>query len=85
MKSKFDTSGITLILQLLLFLLVIIFLISSAWFDIMYYITAITAGITLEIMGYNNHKYFKRKYLSYIYLIFGIIMIITGIGGIING
>lgn len=85
MKSKVDTSGITLILQLLLFLLVIIFLILSAWFDIMYYVTAITAGITLGVMSYNNHKYFKRKYLSYIYLIFGIVMIISGLGGLVNG
>ncbi len=84
-SSKIDISGITLVLQLLLFVLVIVFLVLSAWFNIMYYVTAITVGVTLGIMGYNNHKFFKRKYLTVIYIIFGIFMILSGIGGIIGG
>ena len=27
------------------------------------------------IMAYNNEKFFKRKYMTYIYLVFGVILI----------
>lgn len=41
----------------------------------------VLVGITLLIMAYNNSKLFKRKGLTSIYIIFGIISLIIGILG----
>lgn len=41
----------------------------------------VLVGITLFIMAYNNYKMFKRKGLTIVYIIFGIISFITGIIG----
>lgn len=41
----------------------------------------VLVGITLLIMAYNNIKLFKRKGLTIVYIIFGIICIIFGLIG----
>lgn len=38
-------------------------------------------GITLLIMAFNNSRLFKRKYMTWVYLIFGIICFVIGILG----
>lgn len=41
----------------------------------------VLVGITLLIMAYNNVKLFKRKGLTIIYIVFGLISLIVGILG----
>ena len=41
----------------------------------------VLVGITLLIMAYNNSKLFKRKGLTTIYIVFGVISLIVGILG----
>lgn len=41
----------------------------------------VLVGITLFIMAFNNAKLYKRKGLTIIYIIFGVISFITGILG----
>lgn len=41
----------------------------------------VLVGITLLIMAYNNSKLFKRKGLTTIYIVFGLISLIVGILG----
>lgn len=41
----------------------------------------VLVGITLFIMAFNNAKMYKRKGLTIIYIIFGIISFVTGIFG----
>lgn len=41
----------------------------------------VLVGMTLLIMAYNNSKIFKRKYMTYVYIVFGIISLIVGILG----
>ena len=41
----------------------------------------VLVGITLLVMAYNNIKFFKRKGLTIVYIIFGIISIIFGMFG----
>ena len=41
----------------------------------------VLVGITLLIMAYNNSKLFKRKGLTRIYVVFGIISLVVGILG----
>lgn len=38
-------------------------------------------GITLLIMAFNNSRLFKRKYMTWVYLVFGIICFVIGILG----
>lgn len=41
----------------------------------------VLVGITLLIMAYNNVKLFKRKGLTVVYIIFGIISLVIGVLG----
>ena len=74
-----------LIVQLILVLAVIILLILTA-FDKMYlYIAEIVTGLALITMAYNNHTVYNRKYLTLIYIIFCVLVIINGSVDLING
>ena len=42
-------------------------------------------GILLLVLSYNNYTTYKRKYMTPVYLIFGIIVLITVVVGVING
>ena len=68
-----------LIVQLLLVLAVVVLLIMSA-FDGLYLIIAeIVAGLALMAMAYNNHTVYERKYLTILYILFGLIVIVDGV------
>ena len=41
----------------------------------------VLVGITLLIMAYNNYKMYNRKFMTAIYIIFGIISLVVGILG----
>ena len=41
----------------------------------------VLVGITLLIMAYNNDKMFKRKGLTVVYLVFGIVCLLIGVLG----
>jgi uncharacterized membrane protein len=41
----------------------------------------VMVGITLLVMAYNNFKLFKRKFLTFFYILFGIISLIIGFLG----
>ena len=74
-----------LIIQLVLVLAVLILLLLGAFGKIYLLIAEIVAGVALIVMGYNNHTVYNRKYLTIIYLIFGILIVIDGVVGLING
>lgn len=74
-----------LIIQLLLVLAVIVLLILTAFDKIYLYIAEVVTGFALVTMAYNNHTVYNRKYLTIVYIIFGIIVIITGSIDLLNG
>ncbi len=41
----------------------------------------VLVGITLFIMAFNNYKLFKRKGMTLVYIVFGLISFIVGISG----
>ena len=41
----------------------------------------VLVGITLFIMAFNNYKLFKRKGMTFVYIVFGLISFIVGITG----
>lgn len=71
------TLTLSLKIELILLIVLLISFISSIITKIFFY-TEIIAGINLILMSYNN-KYIKHKYMTPLYLIFGIITIILGV------
>lgn len=74
-----------LIIQLFLVLAVVVLLILTAFDKIYLYIAEIVTGLALIVMAYNNHTVYNRKYLTLIYIIFGILVIISGSMDLVNG
>ena len=87
--SKLETKQIKLdaglILQLILVLVLIIILVLSMFYSFLLPIAEIIAGIALIVMGYNNHRIYNRKALTWVYVIFGIILILSTGWNLING
>ena len=75
---------VSLKIELVLVILLLISLISSFIIKKFIY-TNILTGIVLLDMAYNNHKHLKKKYMTYIYLIFGVLVLLTSAWNIING
>ena len=84
-KKEIKVNKYGLIVQLLLVFAVVILLVLTAWNEIYLKFAEIVAGLALVTMAYNNHTVYNRKYLTIIYFIFGILVIIDGIIGLVNG
>lgn len=67
-----------LVVQLLLVLAVVVLLVLSAFDRIFLTIAEIVTGLALLAMAYNNHTVYNRKYLTIIYVIFGLLVIVDG-------
>ena len=74
-----------LIVQFVLALILVILLIVSAFINNIFVYCEILAGILLIIMGINNHIYFKRKKLTLVYAIVGVLVIASAVLTMING
>lgn len=81
-KVKLDAG---LIAQLVLVIILIIVLLLSIFWKFLLPVAEVLAGIALIIMGYNNHRIYSRKALTWIYIIFGIIIILSAGWNFING
>jgi len=73
------------IAQLVLVLILIIILVLSMFYSFLLPVAEIIAGLSLIIMGYNNHRIYNRKTLTWIYIAFGLILIISTGWNYING
>ncbi len=75
--KSFSFSRISLYVQL--FLLIVLVGVGVASFfvsvDVILPILYGVLALLMLIMAYNNHKFFKRKYMTYIYLILSVILI----------
>lgn len=81
-EQKQNTYG--LVIQLLLVLAVVVLLVLSAFDRIYLTIAEIVTGLALIAMAYNNHTVYNRKYLTIIYAIFGLLVIIDGVVSLIG-
>jgi len=77
--------NIGLIIQGILVLVLIGVLISSIFINNLFIYCKFLVGFILIVMSINNHYYFKRKYLTLIYAITGVLVISGSILQIING
>lgn len=78
--KTYDSKKIFLYLQIVLILLLAIFGVITLFFNkdmlkIFYFILA----ATLAVMSWNNHKIYKRKYVTIIYGAFALVSLVSGI------
>lgn len=75
-----DFKIVTLYLQIVLIVLLAIFGVITLFFnkDMLFVVYFLLAAI-LGLMSWNNHKFYKRKYLSIVYLGFAILTLVSGI------
>lgn len=82
MREKIDNTGI--FLQIVLFSFITISLVVSVFINEFINVTYGLLSLCMFVMSYNNYKLYKRKYFTPIYFVFGIILMITTIIGVIN-
>jgi len=78
MKNKLEIetiNQITLLLQITLSIYVVSFAIMSIFEKELFVISEILIGLLMFVIAYNNHKLYKRKYMTAVYIGFGIIII----------
>ncbi len=74
---KKEIKNIGLLLQLIISVSVVIIGIISIFVSEFILGLQILLFLTMLIMSYNNEKIFKRKYLTIIYLIFSVVLLIS--------
>ena len=82
MKNKIDydvISSITLLLQAVLGIYVITFGIAGVYENELFTICEILIGLLLFTIAYNNHKIYKRKYMTAVYFGLGLVIIASSL------
>lgn len=78
--KTFSFKHISLYVQLFLVICVFITLVAGFFVkntDLINLILYFLLSLTMFVMAYNNEKFYKRKFLTYIYSAFGVILIIS--------
>lgn len=70
-----STEQITMLLQIALAIYALSFTVASFFEESLFVICELLVGVLMFVIGYNNHKVFKRKYMTAIYVGLGIIII----------
>ena len=78
--KTFDSKKLCLYLQMILIILLAVFGVITLFFNmdmlkVFYFILA----ATLAVMSWNNHKIYKRKYLTIVYGAFALFSLVSGI------
>jgi len=84
--KTFSFKNISLYIQLFLVICVFITLVASFFVkdsNLMNLILYSILSLTMFVMAYNNEKFYKRKVLTYIYCVFGVILIISIVAGLL--
>ncbi len=84
MQSK-NTVDKGLMLQLFIVLLLVILLVLSIFWTFLLPVSEIVASLALFVMAYNNHRIYKRKILTWVYIIFGAMLLLKVGWTFING
>ena len=82
MKNKLDidtVEQITMLLQISLAIFLVAFGVASLFERELFIISQILIGILMFVIGFNNHKIYKRKYMTPIYLGLGIVIICSAL------
>ncbi len=76
MKKNFKlTIYLQLVLSIITLVLFVMYLINNKYLSFL----ELALGFNLLVTGYNNEKVYKRRNLTILYIIFGIVMIVISI------
>ena len=76
MKKNFKlTIYLQLVLSIIILVLFVMYLINNKYLSFL----ELALGFNLLVTGYNNEKVYKRRNLTILYIIFGIVMIVISI------
>lgn len=81
-NSKLDigtVEQITMLLQTALAIFLVAFGVASIFEARLFIISQILIGLLMFVIGYNNHKLYKRKYMTPIYIGLGIVIICSAL------
>lgn len=80
-KGQHNSSNndVGLLIQIILVFFVLVFSIITFFQPIFLVMSEILVAFLMFIMAYNNQKTFKRKGITYVYIITGIIMLLLSI------
>lgn len=84
--KSFSFKQISLYVQLFLYLCIIGLLISFLFVSETDIITTVLYGVlslTMLVMAYNNQRFYKKRYMTYIYLVISVILILSIVGSFI--
>lgn len=82
MKNKLDIDTIeqiTMLLQVTLAIFLVAFGIASFFERELFIISQILIGLLMFVIGYNNHRIYKRKYMTPVYIGLGIVIICSAL------
>ncbi len=82
MKNKLDIDTIeqiTMLLQVALAIFLVAFGIASFFERELFIISQILIGLLMFVIGYNNHRIYKRKYMTPVYIGLGIVIICSAL------
>lgn len=77
--KEYDNKDVSLLTQVVLTELLIIFGVIRIFTDIFMPIFYIIIALLMFNMAYNNTKFFKKKYMTFIYIIVGLYLVVTTI------
>ena len=82
MKNKLDIDTIeqiTMLLQVALAIFLVAFGIASFFERELFIISQILIGLLMFVIRYNNHRIYKRKYMTPVYIGLGIVIICSAL------
>ena len=75
----------SLLIQIILLFMLIYFLILKIFIPEFRNLVDYILSFSLLVMAYNNNKIYKRKNMTFIYIIIGVLLLVGSIVGSING
>ena len=74
-----------LLLQLAMVIVLIVLLVLAIFWKVLLPYAELVAGCALLVMAYNNHRLYNRKFFTWIYALFGLLLILTTGWSMFNG
>lgn len=72
-----ETYQITLLFQIALIVFIISFGILSIFNKDLFIICEVLISVMMFVLAFNNQKVYKRKYMTYVYMLFGILLLVS--------
>ena len=77
--NDYILNKIALTTQFVLVILILVFGIVSFFNSTFKSICTLITGLALLVMGYNNHRVYKRKSFTLLYIVIGVLILVFGL------